>query len=213
MTRHQVTDSIVQFSTFYDPVNFTFDQYLLDGPSPILVHTGPVFLAGELLGKLSQELGDKALLFIFASHFESDECGALAPILVRYPEAKVICSETTARQLRGFGITDRLLPQAAGASLKVEGWELHFIAYPAEMHSWEGLIMYEKGSQTLFSSDLFIRFGKFGKEHLESSLGEELASLQADPMLSSVSADRLRKELSALAIRRIAVGHGPYIRL
>jgi flavorubredoxin len=213
MTRHQITDKILQFSTYFEPVNFTFDQYLLDGPSPILVATGPVPLAGELLGKLSEELGDKALAYVFVSHFESDECGALALVLQRYPEAKVICSETTARQLRGFGITDRLVPQKAGSSLKVEAWELHFIAYPAEMHNWEGLIMYEKNSRTLFSSDLFIRFGKFGKEYLDSSIKEELAALASDAMLSSASADKLKKEITALEIKRIAVGHGPYIRV
>ena len=73
--------------------------------------------------------------------------------------------------------------------------------------------MYERTSRTLFSSDLFIRFGKFDTEYVEASLGQELVSLTGDAMLSAESAERLKAHSSALEIKQIAAGHGPYIRL
>ena len=73
-----IQDNLLQFSTFYEPVNFIFDQYLLDGPTPILVHTGPVSILGDLISRLLEALGSNALGYVFAAHFESDECGGLA---------------------------------------------------------------------------------------------------------------------------------------
>ena len=73
--------------------------------------------------------------------------------------------------------------------------------------------MYERTSRTLFSSDLLIRFGRLDTAYVESSLGQELASLTGDAMLSAESAERLKAQISALAIKQIAAGHGPYIRL
>ena len=54
----------------------------------------------------------------FVSHFESDECGGLSLLLKNFPQVKTICSEITARQLIGFGITDKVIVKKAGEKLK-----------------------------------------------------------------------------------------------
>lgn len=56
MTR--LFDKIYQLSSYLAPINLGFHQYLIDGPKPLLVHTGPHGRAPSLLEELAEILGD-----------------------------------------------------------------------------------------------------------------------------------------------------------
>ena len=134
----QLGEDLVQFNSYLEPIGLSFNQYLLMGPEPLLVHTGTVVHATALLPRLEETLGGRDLAYVFASHFESDECGGLAVLRKRYPDARLLCSDVTARQLGGFGIASECLPQAPGAALEISNARLEFLAYPSEVHLGTG---------------------------------------------------------------------------
>ena len=134
-----------------------------------MVHTGNIQQAEALIPQLKDALGDKQLKYIFISHFESDECGGLSIILKHFPEARPICSEVTARQLSGFGITNDIIVKKPEEKLGLWDHELEFISYPSEMHLWEGLLVTENKLRIFFCSDLVFRLGEASGSVIEGN--------------------------------------------
>ncbi len=209
----KIQNDLLQFSTYVAPINLSFNQFLLLGSAPLLVHTGSAIHAQALLPQLPQALGDRRLTYLFISHFESDECGGLSLLLQRYPDVQPLCSAVTSRQLSGFGITNNVLVQAPGQILKTPDGELEFIAYPSEMHLWEGLILFERTRAVLFSSDLFLQMGPVGGGPVTSDWKKQVDSLTLDKIPSPPALEKLQNTLRGLPVALIAPGHGPCIRL
>ncbi len=209
----EISKNVYQFSTYYEPVNFTFNQYLVSGDRPMLVQTGAVSITRELVPELRKLLQGAELSCVFISHFESDECGGLGLLLQHFPGARPVCSQTTARQLAGFGICDSSLPQAPAGTLETSDASYTFIGYDSEMHLWQGLVLFEKKRGVLFSSDLFMQFGKPGPDPITSSWRSQLDSLGKDSTLGPERAMNLRRSLESLPVGMIAPGHGACIRV
>lgn len=213
MEQIKVFDNLFMFNTYNQYINLSFNQFLLLGEEPVLMHTGSCQMAGELVPKLKDILGDRKLSYIFVSHFESDECGGLSLILKHFPEAKTICSAVTARQLAGFGIPCEVITKSPGDTLSLKGLNLEFISYPSEMHLWEGLLVFETEKGLLFSSDLFIRMGKVTDAIISSSLEEEVNNIAAHQIPDPAEYKTMQETLSKLPVKYIVPGHGPVLKL
>jgi flavorubredoxin len=150
--------------------------------------------------------------YIFISHFESDECGGLSLILKHFPEAKPICSEVTARQLNGFGITNNVIIKRPGEKLISNGYELEFINYPSEMHLWEGLLLMENKSGIFFSSDLVFNFGNAHGTVLEGDWQTEIENITPQQVSDPKQRAKLQQTLSQLDPKFVATGHGPCLK-
>jgi flavorubredoxin len=203
---------LYQFSSYIPPIDLSFHQYLLLAEEPLLVHTGSINQAEILVPQLKAVLLDRQLKYIFISHFESDECGGLSIILKHFPEAKPICSEVTARQLSGFGITNEVIIKKPGEKLVLGDCELEFIGYPSEMHLWEGLLLMENKRRILFSSDLVFRLGKAHGDVIEGNWETEVASISLQQVANPERKTKLQHTLAELKPKFIAVGHGPCIK-
>ncbi len=105
----EIIKDLYQFTEVMEPIKLSMHQYLLMTNEPVLIQTGAVSQAQTTIPKLQELLGERKIKYILISHFESDECGGLALVLKEHPEAVAVCSETTARQLMGFGITNNVL--------------------------------------------------------------------------------------------------------
>ncbi|WP_088225491.1 MBL fold metallo-hydrolase [Desulfosporosinus sp. FKB] len=202
-----------QFSTYIPPINLTFHQYLLFTSEPILFHTGSVQQATELVPKLKTILGDNNLNYIFVSHFEADECGGLSYLLEHFPQAKAICSEVTARQLTGFGLTQECITKKPGEKLTTESYELEFFSYPSEIHLWEGLLVLEKRRGIFFSSDLMFRFGEASDAVLESNWKTEIDDISKEQVPDPERLIKLQQTLKQLNPNFVATGHGPCLNV
>lgn len=203
-----VYKDLIRFSSYISPINLSFNQYLLLADEPVLIHTGSVDMAKELLLLLKKALDGKALAYIFISHFESDECGGLGVILNEFPEAKVLCSEVTARQLAGFGLAGDTLVKQGGDRLKTNDYELEFITYPSEMHLWDGLLLMENKRKVFFSSDLVFRPGQVKQEPIQSDILVELGEIAHTQMPDDEKRRSLIKTLKEKEVEFIATGHG-----
>lgn len=187
----------------------TFNQYLLATEHPLLVHTGGNVGASQLCVQLRAALGDRELRYVFVSHFESDECGGIVTVLDAFPSAVVVCSQVTARQLAGFGLTERSLVKAPGETLDLGDGSLSFVAYPSEMHLWEGLLAFEETRSILFSSDLIMRLGPLDHPVVKSDWVAEVEAISTERIPDPAGLEKMKRALSPLAVRLVATGHGP----
>ena len=209
----RIQNDLLQFNSYLEPVNLSFNQFLLLGSAPLLVHTGSHRDAKALFPQLNQVLQGRKLAYVFISHFESDECGGLSLLLQNYPDIKPICSAITARQLSGFGITDDTLIQAPGQILQTQDCQFEYIAYPSEMHLWEGLLLFERKRSVLFSSDLFIQFGKVENSPVVSDWKKQIAGITPERIPSPTALEKLQNTLLSLPVSLIAPGHGTCLEL
>ncbi|NMA22273.1 MAG: MBL fold metallo-hydrolase [Spirochaetales bacterium] len=206
---HKIYNGLWRHTTYNDQIDLTFNQYFLEGEEPLLVHTGSSQDAPALL----RALQGKKISYIFVSHFESDECGALCPVLETYPSAKVITGEVTARQFKGFGIHADVLVAEANQTITVGDFEFLTIAYPSEMHLWDGLLLYEKRHKIFFSSDLMIRFGNSDEEVLKSKWKDEVEAISAVQVADEARRNELKATLLQLDVALVAPGHGPALQV
>ncbi|OOM16095.1 MBL fold metallo-hydrolase [Clostridium saccharobutylicum] len=206
-------NDLYQFSTHIPQINLSFHQYLLYAKEPLLVHTGNVNQAQGMLSKLKEALNGIDLKYIFVSHFEADECGGLPVILEQFQNAKVICSEVTARQLSGFGIECEVIIKKEGEKLTTDDYELEFFNYPSEMHLWDGLLVMENRRQIFFSSDLMLRYGEEIGTIKEADWNEEIDSIQPVQVPDNDKREKLKMCLIKLNPIFVATGHGPCLKI
>jgi flavorubredoxin len=209
----KVFNDLQMFNSYIGFIDLSFNQYLLHGAEPLLVHTGSKDQTVEILPKIKDILGGKPLKYIFISHFESDECGGLSYLMEHYPDAKPVCSQVTARQLMGFGIANDIITKAPGDVLETGEFRLRFVRYPSEMHLWEGLMAFEEERGLLFSSDLFIRFGKMNNPIVESDLDQEIQRISSQQIPDSDALKAVQHDLKNLDIKYIIPGHGPCLKV
>lgn len=203
---------LYQFNSYIPPINLSFHQYLLLTDEPVLIHAGSIDQAENLIPQLKEVLGDKKLKYIFVSHFESDECGGLSLLLKNFPEAKAICSEITARQLIGFGITHEVIIKKPGEKLISIDYELEFISYPSEMHLWEGILLVENRRGIFFSSDLLFSMGEANGEVIDGNWQKEVNDITLEQIPSTEQRAKVQQTLSKLNPKFAAVGHGQCLK-
>ena len=74
------------------PGGFTFNQILIGGDAPLLLHTGQRRLFPLVSQAVAHVLGDVARLrYVSFSHVEADECGSLNLWLEAAPRAQPLC--------------------------------------------------------------------------------------------------------------------------
>ncbi len=156
-------------------------------------------------------MGRRSLSYVFVSHFESDECGGLHLWLKRFPGLRAVCSEVTARQLGGFGITENVVIGKPGKLLEADGFTLEFVSYPSEMHLWEGLLAFETRRKLLFSADLFLRRGVADPARQPLKWEEEVARISPTQVPSAEARATLQASLRKLQVTSVAPGHGPFL--
>lgn len=209
----QIFEELYQFTDVIEPIKLSMHQYLLLTEEPILVQTGAVKQTEATLPQLKQILGKNTLKFILVSHFESDECGGLSLVMKEYPDAITICSEVTARQLMGFGISNKFEIKKPGDQFLGNDFEFDIIGYPSEMHMWEGLLFTENKRGIFFSSDLMFGMGENHGQVVECTWSDAIKTSGAESLPSHEMQTKLIEDLKSLNPKFVASGHGPCIKI
>lgn len=213
MEQIKIFDDFYEFTTENKMIPLTFNQYLLMGDEPLLIHTGSVQQTQELVPKIKDLLNGKDLKYVFVSHFEYDECGGLDYLLSHFPNVKTICSAITARQLIGFGFTNEVIIKKPDEILEAKRFKLRFIAYPSEAHLWEGLLAVDLNRKIFFGSDLFIKMDNIFEKEVDSNWKDEVDNLNNQNIPSMNGLKTLQDNLRNIEVKYIATGHGPFIKL
>ncbi len=209
----QIYKELYQFTHVMQPIKLSMHQYLLLTEEPVLVQTGSVRQTRETLPQIKQLLGGKTIKYILVSHFESDECGGLSLVMEEYPDAVTICSEVTARQLMGFGITNKFETKKPGDKFLGKDFEFDIISYPSEMHMWEGILFVENKRVIFFSSDLMFGMGENHGQVVENTWSEAIKSSGVENIPDQEMQNKLIQDLKLLNPKFVASGHGPCIKI
>ena len=156
----EVAPDVFRITTFIEPINLQFSQFLLRDEEPLLFHTGLRALFPDVKEAVASLIDARRLRWIDFSHFEADECGSLPEWQALAPQADALCSMVgklvsvddclAARPARG--LTD-------GEVLSTGRYRFRFMATPHVPHCWEAGLLFEETQRTLFCSDLFHQDG------------------------------------------------------
>ena len=168
----KVTDDIVwvggndrrlaMFEGVYSvPRGVSYNSYLIKDDVTVLLDTVDKAVSRVFFENLANELGGGGLDYVIIQHMEPDHSATLAELLMRYPEAKVICSDMAAAMMgRFFGenAIKNIRTVKEGETLTTAHHELTF--YMAPMVHWpEVMVTYDAAEKILFSADAFGCFG------------------------------------------------------
>jgi flavorubredoxin len=210
----EITDGIFRISTPVPatvvPGGFTFNQYLIRDDDPLLFHTGPRMLFGVVREAIERVLPVASLRYISFSHVEADECGSLNQFLAAAPQAVPLCGHIAA-MVSIADLADRA-PRALADQerLTLGQHTVQWIDAPHLPHGWECGYLAESTTRTLFSGDLFTRFGEAHPVITEDDILEpsEAARMSMDYYAHSPHSARLLERLADTAPTTLACMHG-----
>jgi flavorubredoxin/rubredoxin len=142
------------------PRGVSFNSYLLLDEKTVLFDTVDRTVQTQFFENLEHALNGRKLDYVVVHHMEPDHAATLGDLMLRYPEATIVCNGKSINLIRQFHCTD-----PKGALLVQEGDTLstghhEFTFYNAPMVHWpEVMVSYDSTDHILFSADAFGTFG------------------------------------------------------
>ena len=158
-TTTEIAPGIYRISALHPGFGIQFNQFLVTGDEPMLIHTGMRQSFDVTVAGVRAVMDPSLLRWIGFSHFEPDECGALNQWHALAPRAQtatgvvgtmVMLSDFADRQARAV---------ADGEVLELGGSRMRYLATPHFPHGWDAGLWFEERSRTLFCSDLLFQPG------------------------------------------------------
>jgi flavorubredoxin len=174
----EIAPDLFRITTFVEPFNIQFSQFLVRDEEPLLFHTGPRALFPEVKSAVASLIDPQTLRWIGFSHFESDECATVPEWQQLAPRSEAVCSVVG----KMVSVDDCLALRPAkgmadGEVIETGRYRFRFLATPHVPHCWEAGLLFEETERTLLCSDLFHQDG------------------DVEPMTESDIVDRCRKTL------------------
>ena len=147
-------------ATYPVPRGMSFNSYLLLDEKTVLFDTVDRSVQSQFFENLEKGLNGRKLDYVFVHHMEPDHAATLGDLMIRHPEATIVCNGKAVNLIRQFHCTD-----PKGAILVNEGDTLdtgrhHFTFVSAPMIHWPEVMMsYDSTDKILFSADAFGTFG------------------------------------------------------
>ena len=88
----EIAPDLFRITTFLEPFNIQFSQFLVRDEEPLLFHTGPRALFSAVKAAVTSLIDPQSLRWIGFSHFESDECATVPEWQQLAPKSEVVCS-------------------------------------------------------------------------------------------------------------------------
>ena len=142
------------------PRGMSYNSYLLLDEKAVLMDTVDRSVQTQFFENLDHALGDRPLDYVFVHHMEPDHAATLGDLMLRHPEATVVCSQKAIGLIRQFHHADprEVLPVKEGDTLCTGRHTFSF--HEAPMVHWpEVVVSYDRTDQILFSADAFGTFG------------------------------------------------------
>ena len=212
----EVAPDLYQITTFVEPFNLQFSQFLVRDDEPLLFHTGPRALFPGIQEAVASLIELPSLRWIGFSHFEADECGTLPEWQRLAPQSTPVCSQVG----KLVSVDDCLALRPAkgmadGEVLQTGKYRFRFLATPHVPHCWEARLLFEETQGTLLCSDLFHQSGDVEPTTHADVVGRcraVLAEYQQGPLANYMPyctlTDATLKRLATLQPKRLATMHG-----
>jgi flavorubredoxin len=206
----EVAPEIYRLSTYVEPANFTFNQYLINADQPLLFHTGGRQAFPLVSEAASRVLPIERLRWISFGHYESDECGSMNNWLAAAPEAEIVHGAIGV-MVSLSDMADRAPHQVAdGDVVDLGSHRVRWIDTAQVPHGWDSGLMYEETTGTLLCGDLFTALGAHPATTDTDIVGPAAAAedVFAATALTPNTAPSIRR-LADMAPKTLALMHGP----
>ena len=212
----EIAPDLFRITTFVEPFNIQFSQFLVRDEEPLLFHTGPRALFAEVKAAVASLIDPQTLRWIGFSHFESDECATVPEWQQLAPHSEAVCS-VVGKMVR---VDDCLALRPAkwmadGEVIETGRYRFRFLATPHVPHCWEAGLLFEETERTLLCSDLFHQDGDvepMTESDIIDRCRKTLVGYQQGPLANYVPYCSLTEttldRLAALQPRRLATMHG-----
>jgi len=213
---NEIAPDIFRISTFIPEINLQFNQFLVRDEQPLLFHTGMKGLFPVVRDAVATLLPPSTIRWISFSHFEADECGALAEWQTLAPEATAVCS-FVGKMVSVDDVVARRPAQAMADEevLSTGKYRFRMLLTPHVPHCWEASLLYEETQRTLLCSDLFHQNGDLEPSTSSDVVGrfkQTLTDYQqgslANYMPYTPYTESTLQRLAALKPRTLAAMHG-----
>ena len=213
---NEIAPDIFRISTFIPEINLQFNQFLVRDEQPLLFHTGMKGLFPVVRDAVATLLPPSTIRWISFSHFEADECGALAEWQTLAPEATAVCS-FVGKMVSVDDVVARRPAQAMADEevLSTGKYRFRMLLTPHVPHCWEASLLYEETQRTLLCSDLFHQNGDLEPSTSSDVVGrfkQTLTDYQQGPLANYMPytpyTESTLQRLAALKPRTLAAMHG-----
>ena len=209
----EIADNIYRLSTYVQPANFTFNQYLIRAGEPLLFHCGPLAMFPLVSAAVGKVIPVRTLRWVSFGHHESDESGAMNEWLNAAPGAQVAVGEVGCM----ISMNDlaarppKALPD--GATLDLGDKRVRYLATPHVPHCWDAGVLYEETTRTLLCGDLFTAIGRHAAISSSDPVGPALAAEDVFHATAlTPTTGRSIRRLAELRPEGLALMHGPAFR-
>jgi len=212
----EVAPDLFRITTFVEPFNLQFSQFLLRDEEPLLFHTGPRMMFPAVKEAVASLIEPTRLRWIAFSHFEADECGTLPEWQTLAPQSLAVCSLVG----KLVSVDDCLALRPAkgladGEVLETGQYRFRFLGTPHVPHCWEAGLLFEETHRTLLCSDLFHQLGDVEpvtQSDIIARCRQVLLEYQQGPLANYLPyctlTDATLKRLAALRPKTLATMHG-----
>ena len=212
----EVAPDLFRITTFVQPFNLQFSQFLVRDEEPLLFHTGPRMMFPAVKDAVASLIEPVRLRWVAFSHFEADECGTLPEWQTLAPRSLAVCS--LVGKLVSVDDCLALRPAkglAEGEILETGRYRFQFLGTPHVPHCWEAGLLFEETHRTLLCSDLFHQLGDVEPVTQSDIIGrcrQVLLEYQQGPLANYLPyctlTDATLKRLAALQPKTLGTMHG-----
>jgi flavorubredoxin len=206
----EIAPQIYRLSTYVEPADFTFNQYLIDADEPLLFHCGPRQMFPLVSAAAARVVPLDRLRWISFGHFEADECGSVNDWLAAAPNAEVMHGPIGVMvSLNDF--VDRLPRQLVdGEVVDLGGKSVRWLDTSQVPHGWDAGLILEESTGTLLCGDLFTAIGAHPATSEHDIVGPASAAedMFGSTALTPGTAPTIRR-LAELQPSTLALMHGP----
>ena len=202
------------------PRGISFNSYLLLDEKTVLFDTVDRAVQTQFFENLEHVLDGRSLDYVFVHHMEPDHAATLGDLMLRHPEARIVCNGKSLNMIRQFHSTDPKNVILVNEGDTIETGRHTFTFYNAPMVHWpEVMVSYDSTDKMLFSADAFGTFGALNGYLFADELDFEHDLLDESRRYYTNIVGKygpqvlaLLKKASALDIQMILPLHGPVWR-
>ena len=142
------------------PRGVSYNSYLLRDEKTVLMDTADSVVREQYFENVAAALNGRNLDYLIVNHMEPDHGALIASLLLRYPQATVVCTAKAAQMIEQFFGSKpvNLLAVKEGDTLSLGKHNLVFTMAPM-VHWPEVMMTYDQTDKVLFSADAFGTFG------------------------------------------------------
>ena len=142
------------------PRGVSYNSYVLLDEKTALLDTADLTVSEQFFENVEVALNGRHLDYLIVNHMEPDHGALIAPLLLRFPQATVVCTAKAAQMMEQFFGSKPANLQAVkeGDTLSLGKHNLVFTMAPM-VHWPEVMMTYDQTDKVLFSADAFGTFG------------------------------------------------------